>query len=77
METTNLLSLLSETVPNLVVFTILVFVFLRAQSNLSREFTAYLKSRDEENIRVIRENTEVIRENTKILAVVEDIISNG
>lgn len=74
---TNLLNLLSETVPNLVVFTLLVVVFLRAQSNLSQEFTTYLKSRDEENVRVIRENTAVIRENTKILAVVEDVISNG
>ena len=74
---TNLLNLLSETVPNLVVFTLLVVVFLRAQSNLSQEFTTYLKSRDEENVRVIRENTAVIRENTKILAVVEDVINNG
>ena len=54
-------------VPELLVFLILVFVFMRAQNNIVKEFTGYMKGKDEEIEVTIKENTSVIRENTKVL----------
>jgi 1,4-dihydroxy-2-naphthoate octaprenyltransferase len=54
-------------VPELLVFLILVFVFMRAQNNIVKEFTGYMKGKDEEIEVTIKDNTSVIRENTKVL----------
>lgn len=53
--------------PELLVFLILVFVFMRAQNNIVKEFTGYMKGKDEEIEVTIKDNTSVIRENTKVL----------
>ena len=53
--------------PELLVFLILVFVFMRAQNNIVKEFTGYMKGKDEEIEVAIKDNTSVIRENTKVL----------
>ena len=53
--------------PELLVFLILVFVFMRALNNIVKEFTGYMKGKDEEIEVTIKDNTSVIRENTKVL----------
>ena len=53
--------------PELLVILILVFVFMRAQNNIVKEFTGYMKGKDEEIEVTIKDNTSVIRENTKVL----------
>ncbi len=54
-------------VPEMVVFLFLVWVFMRAQRSMVREFVSYMKSKDEELATVMDENTNALRENTKVL----------
>lgn len=68
---------LAKAVPNLVVFTVLVIVFMRGQRNLSTNFLTYMKHQDDELMelsargsKVIEENSDIIRDNSKILGAV-------
>jgi hypothetical protein len=63
----EILVALAAKVPDLVVFLMLVYVFMRAQKNMVREFVGYMASKDEQFEAVLEENTKALNENTKAL----------
>jgi Na+-transporting methylmalonyl-CoA/oxaloacetate decarboxylase gamma subunit len=63
----EILVTLAGKAPDLVVFLILVWVFMRSQKNIVSEFVGYMRDKDEEMESVLQENTEALRENTRVI----------
>ena len=70
----EILVALTAKVPDLVVFLMLVYVFMRAQKNMVKEFVGYMTSKDEQFESVLEKNTKALNENTKCLGAALHVI---
>lgn len=77
MNEESVLLALASHVPELLIFLLLTYVFMRSQQNIVREFTSYMRKKDGEIDETIQKNSGVIRENTKVLGAALRVFEGG